>query len=60
MFIKTWKSGDEDSEKPSDPGCLTKGRASGVSWASVALKATPPNDEAWVSGWALSCRATHT
>lgn len=57
--INTWKSGDEESVKPSDPGCLTKDRAPVVSWASVALKSTSPNAVAWVSGWALSCRTTH-
>lgn len=51
----TWKSGDEERVKPSDPGCRTNGRPPGVSWASVALNATSPNTVAWVSGWALSC-----
>lgn len=30
-MIQTWKSGDEESVKPSDPGCLTKGKPPGVS-----------------------------
>lgn len=59
-IMQTWKSGEEDSVKPSVPGCLIKDRAPGVSCASVALKETSPNDVAWVSGWALSCRTAHT
>lgn len=59
VCVLTWKSGDEESVKPSDPGCLIKGRAPGESWARVALKATSPNAVACVSGWALSCRTAH-
>lgn len=56
--IRTWNSGVEERVKPSEPGCLTKGRAPGVSWANVALKTMSPNAAAWVSGWALSWKVT--
>lgn len=38
----TWKRGDDDRVKPSDPVCLTKGRASGVSKAKLASNWTFP------------------
>lgn len=53
-FILTWKRAEESILKPSDPGCLTRAKALGSSTARKALKATLPNDLAWVSGWALS------
>lgn len=53
-FRLTWKRAEESILKPSDPGCLTRGKAPGSSTARKALKATLPNARAWVSGWALS------
>lgn len=46
----TWKRGDDDRVKPSDPGCLTKGKAPGVSKARLASNWTFPKVTAWVSG----------
>lgn len=53
-FLLTWKRAEESILKPSDPGCLTRAKAPASSTARKALKATLPNDRAWVSGWALS------
>lgn len=50
----TWKSGDEDRVKPSEPGCWTSERAPGVSAASEASKRMFPKTVACVSGCALS------
>ena len=55
--VPTWKRGAESTLKPSEPGCLTRGRARGSSTARSALKLTLPNALACVSGWALSCTA---
>lgn len=52
--ILTWNRAEESILKPSDPGCLTRVKAPASSTARKALKATLPNDLAWVSGWALS------
>lgn len=54
VLALTWKRAEESNLKPSDPGCLTRGKAPGSSTAKKALKATFPNVRAWVSGWALS------
>lgn len=51
----TWNKGVESILNPSEPGCLTRGNASGSSAASLALNPTLPNLLVWVSGCALSC-----